>query len=177
MIIFEEEDDRFYIGESTIKGAGKGLFAKQKINKEEFLPITGVMVKRGSVGDQCTYFFNSYKFAANVKRKGDLIDIGEYVIVPLGYAGIVNHDEHRQNAEIRYVGDQHAQKSQHAGKAVYWFIRDVEEGEEIIGNYGNAWNGVLKRINEIHDKANHEKKDWEQFLEFNLYGIQDLVDN
>jgi len=175
MIIFEEDDDRFYIKESTIKGAGKGLFAKKKINKGEFLPITGVMVRRGGVADQCTYFFNAYKFAANVKRKGNLVDMGNYTIVPLGYAGIVNHDDGKQNVEIRYVGDEHPQKSIHAGKAVYWFIREVEQDEEILGNYGHAWDDIIKKVHEINDKVNYEKKDWERFLEFNLNGIGDLV--
>ena len=48
MMIFEEEDDRFYIDNSTMKNAGKGLFASRRINKNEFLSITGVMVKKGS---------------------------------------------------------------------------------------------------------------------------------
>ena len=60
MIIFEEEDDRFYIGESTIKGAGKGLFAARRIGEGEFLPITGVMVRRGGVADRCTHHFNNF---------------------------------------------------------------------------------------------------------------------
>ena len=34
MIIFEENDDRFYIKESTIKTAGKCLFSKRKIEKD-----------------------------------------------------------------------------------------------------------------------------------------------
>ena len=175
MIIFEEEDDRFYIGESTIKGAGKGLFAARRIGEGEFLPITGVMVRRGGVADRCTHHFNAYKFAANVKRKGDLVDMGDYSIVPLGYAGIVNHDESRQNVEIRYVGDQHPQRSPHAGKAVYWFVREVGKDEEVIGNYGRVWNDIIKRTHEIRDGVTYEKKDWEQFLEFDLNGIGDLV--
>lgn len=175
MMIFEEEDDRFYIEKSTLKNAGKGLFAARKISAGEFLPITGILVKRGGIADQCTYFFNAYKFAASVKRRGDLVDMGEYSIVPLGYAGIVNHDDQRQNVEIRYCGDEYPQKSPHAGKAVYWFLRDVDKDEEIIGNYGHAWGGIIKKVNEINEKVDYQKKDWEQFLEFELYGLNDLL--
>jgi hypothetical protein len=177
MITIEENDDRFYIKESTMKLAGKGLFAKRKIKKDEFLPITGVMVKRGSVADQCTYFFNSYKFAANIKVKNDLVNIGDYLILPLGYAGIVNHTDNIaiQSVEIRYVGDQYPQTSQHHGKAFYWFLRDVEQDEEIFGNYGHKWNDVLDWVNEQHSNTKCEKKDWQQFLDFDLYGLKKLL--
>jgi hypothetical protein len=177
MIIFEENDDRFYIKESTIKTAGKGLFAKRKIEKDEYLPISGIMVKRNSIADECTYFFNSYKVAANMKKKGDLVDIGEYVIVPLGYAGIVNHIDSLtlQGVEIRYCGDQYPQKTPHAGKAVYWFLRDIEKDEEIFGNYGQGWNNVLDWVNEVHNKTGYAKKSWQEFLDFDLYNMKELI--
>ena len=176
MMTFEEEDDRFYIAESTIKGAGKGIFAKRHIKKGEYLYITGVKVKRNSVGDECTYFFNPYKFAANVKVKGDLVDMGDYVIVPLGYAGIINHSDENYNVEIRYCGDDYPKRSTHAGKALYWFIRDVQKDEEVFGNYGHAWGKLLGDINEIKNKVDYKKADWEEFIDFDLYGISELVD-
>lgn len=140
MIVFEEDDDRFYITQSTVNLAGNGLFAKRAIKKNEWLEITGVLVHRESVADQCTYYANSYKFAANVKIKGEKINISEFLIVPLGYAGIVNHtkDKKEQNVEIRYLGDEYTKKSLHADKAVYWFIKDVSAGEEILGHYGES---------------------------------------
>jgi hypothetical protein len=125
--------------ESTIKNAGKGLLAKQKIKEGEFLP------NYWRDGSQRWYrqinaliFSTLSKFAANVKRKGNLVDMGDYAIVPLGYAGIVNHDRTKtQNVEIRYVGDEHPQKSIHAGKAVYWLIRAMsKKTKKFSGNYG-----------------------------------------
>ena len=177
MIIFDENDDRFYIRESNIKNAGKGLFAKRRIKKDEYLPITGVMVKRQSIADQCTHYMNSYKFAANVKTKGKMVDIGDYLIVPLGFASMVNHcnTPEMQNVEIRYFGDQYPQKSQHQGKAIYWFLRDVEQDEEIYGSYGEKWSEVLEWVNEQHQAVKCEKKDWQKFLEFDLYGLNNLI--
>jgi hypothetical protein len=67
MIVFEEDDDRFYIAQSTVNLAGNGLFAKKPIKKNDWLEITGVLVHRESVADQCTYYANAYKFAADVK--------------------------------------------------------------------------------------------------------------
>lgn len=177
MIIFEENDDRFYVKESTVNRAGKGLFAAKEIKKNSWLEITGVLVERGSVADDCTYYANAYKFAANVVRKGDKVDVGQFVIVPMGYAGIVNHsdNEKNQNVEIRYLGDEYTKKSLHSDKAVYWFLRDVKKDEEILGHYGQGWNKVLNWVQETHDKTHVEQKDWEKFLGFNLYNLGDLI--
>ena len=177
MMIFEEEDDRFYIDNSTMKNAGKGLFASRKINKNEFLSITGVMVKRGSTADLCTYHFNSYKFAASVKRKGDLIEIGDYFIVPLGLSGIINHtdDTKKQAVQIQYVGNEHPQKSPHAGKAVYWFLRDVEKGEEIFGNYGDGWGRVFNWANKVENNSVAEQSEYKKFFDLNLYALQEFL--
>jgi hypothetical protein len=199
MMVFGEDDDRFYISESKIKGAGKGIFASRKILKNEFLSITGVMVERGSQADNCTYFLNCYKFAANAKRIKNLIDIGKYSIIPLGYGALVNHanvQEH-QNVEIRYVGDDYAKKSPHAGKAVYWFIKDVEKDEEVLGNYGPGWGKVANFISDSHlsvgnlipeqstiksfrpilskNEEKVEKNPLEVFLDFDLYNLGDYL--
>lgn len=175
MMIFEENDDRFYIKESTVNRAGKGLFAKRDIKKNDWLEITGVLVERGSIADECTYYSNAYKFAANVVRKGDKVDVGQFVIVPMGYAGIVNHAENEasQNVEIRYIND--TKRSLHADKAVYWFLKDVKKDEEILGHYGQGWNKVLNWVQETHAKTNVDQKDWEKFLEFDLYNLGDLI--
>jgi len=177
MLIFEETDDRFYIKESSVNRAGKGLYAKQPIKKNTWLEITGVLVPRDSVADECSYYANAYKFAADVKRNGDLIDIGPFLIVPLGYAGIVNHTEDRkkQNVEIRYLGDEYVKKSLHADKAVYWFTKDVAKDQEILGHYGEGWEKVLKWVNKTHENVSLSKKDWETFLEHDLYNLGDLI--
>lgn len=177
MMIFEEDDARFYIAPSTVDLAGNGLFAKRAIKKNEWLEITGVLVQRESVADKCTAYANSYKFASNVKRVGEKIDIGEFLIVPLGFAGIVNHAKERsqQNVEIRYLDEKYTKKSIHADKAVYWFIRDVSAGEEILGNYGDGWDKVFNWMHETHEAKKADVKDWEKFLEYDLYNLGDLI--
>lgn len=171
MILFEEKDDRFYIKKSTIENAGLGLFAKTKIKKHSYLEISGILVKRESIADQCTNYANSYKFAAKVTREGELINIGEYLIVPMGYAGIVNHSS-ENNVEIKYLRD-YIKRNQHSGEAVYWFIKDVEPDEEILGNYGDAWNGLLDWVNKTKSEETHEN--WKEFLNLDLYNLGSLI--
>lgn len=175
MIFFEETDNRFYIKDSTISGANKGLFANEKIRKGDYLEISGVLVKRQSVADICTQYANNYKFAARVKRYADgKVDIGDNLIVPLGYAGIVNHakDKESQNVEIRYI--KRTKKNENSDDAVYYFLRDVEKDEEVIGNYGDSWDSVLKWINESN-KNKQPVEEWEKFLLFDLYGLGSLI--
>ena len=136
-MIFEETDDRFYIATSNIPNAGRGLFAARQIKQGEVLFVSGVLVERGSEADKTTYFLDTYKFAADPKVKDNEIDYGKYVICPLGYAALVNHST-TNNVEIRYSGDEFLhEKSLHTTKVVYFFVRDVEQNEEILGNYGN----------------------------------------
>lgn len=139
MHVFEEKDDRFYIGWSSIENAGRGVFAARPIKAGELLLITGVLVERNSESDRTTVFLNRYKFVALPKIKDKkILDYGKYSICPLGYAALVNHTGNRklQNVEIRYLdNDEHPYE--HGDRAVYYFIKDVNKGEEILGNYGN----------------------------------------
>ena len=175
MIFFEETDTRFYIKNSSILNANKGLYAKEKIIKGDYLEISGVLIKRQSVADLCTHYANNYKFAAKVKRYADgKIDIGENIIIPLGYAGIVNHTDKKenQNVEIRYM--KRTKKNENSDDAIYYFLKDVEKDEEILGNYGDSWNAVLKWINESN-KNKESVKEWEKFLMFDLYNLGSLI--
>lgn len=175
MIFYEETDSRFYIKNSTILEANKGLFAKEKILKGDYLEISGVLVKRQSAADLCTHYANNYKFAARVKRSADgKVDIGENLIVPLGYAGIVNHASKKedQNVEIRYM--KRTKKNENSDDAVYYFLRDVEKDEEVLGNYGDSWDSMLKWINESN-KNNQINEEWEKFLMFDLYNLGSLI--
>lgn len=175
MIFFEETDDRFYVKDSDALEANKGLFAKRKIFKGEYLEISGVLVKRQSIADLCTHYANSYKFAARIiKEKDGKINIGENVVIPLGYAGIVNHtsDKDLQNVEIQYL--KRTKKNENSDEAVYYFIKDVEPDKEILGNYGNSWDSVLNWVNETN-KNKQPLKDWEKFLSYNLYDLGSLI--
>lgn len=129
MIFVEETDNRFYIKESTIPNAGFGCFAKEKIKKSDYLEIIGIKVKYGSLIDLCTKYAKNYKFSA----EGNF----EECIIPMGYGGMVNHtdDQDLQNVAITYLPPDVPVRNQHAGRAVYMAIRDIEENEELLGKY------------------------------------------
>lgn len=165
MIFLEEKDDRFYIAESTQPGAGRGLFAARDIKKGEDLEVIGVAVDRGSVADICTSYADSYKFAA------DYSDSYTRHIVPMGYAGIINHanDENDRNVEIKYV------LRRDRTTCLYRFIRDVEEGEEILGDYGDGWRGIADWSRKINESADaKEEEEWRSFLLMGLYNLDKL---
>lgn len=170
MITIEETDDRFYISESTLPEAGRGLFAKVPIKKGSHLEIIGVQVKAGGIANACTEYGNKYKFAANAKKKE--------IVIPMGYGGIVNHspDKASQNAAITYI-ENRKPKNPAAGNVVYAFLRDIEADEEILGNYGDDWSKVLTWAEEMNEKKRElPEEQWETFLTFDLYNLGDLSD-
>lgn len=156
MILIEEQDDRFYIGKSTVPDAGNGLFAAKALKKGDILEIVGVQVKAGSNADKCTDYAFTYKFAASEK------DASRYV-VPMGFAGMVNHCRERQNALIRGLKSRPPQ-NRNSGQMVYQMIRDIEIGEEILGDYGNEWEETFSLL-----KKGDE--DWETFMSYQLYNL------
>jgi hypothetical protein len=157
MILVEEKDKRFYLDKSTIESAGMGVFALEDIAVGSVLEIIGVMIDVGSISDQCSSFASNYKFAAKFS--------GEYNrhIIPLGFGGMVNHtvDKKNQNVELRYI--KRNTNNENAGSAVYYFIKDVKKGQEILGNYGEKWNNKIE-----------EKNDWQMFLDLELYNLRHL---
>ena len=78
--VVNEADARFEVRESGIAGAGQGLFASVEIAEGEMLEVIGVLVPAGSESDRCSHFADGHKFRA-----------GDYLLIPLGYGGIVNH--------------------------------------------------------------------------------------
>lgn len=168
MIFIEETDTRFYIDKSTLPNAGYGLFAKVKIKKGDWLEVIGVMVKKGGIADQCTHYAKRYKFAGT---KDDS------KIVPMGYAGIINHtaDPVLQNMELTCERGL-SKRSEHSSEVVYKTLRDIEPGEELLGNYGE---NIGKEIEKVANNISyHEtmKSDWEMFLSYNLYDLKRLTD-
>lgn len=157
MMLIEEKDKRFHVKESTIENAGMGVFASEDIKKDSYLEIIGVMVNVDSVADQCTNFAKDYKFAAQYEDK--------YTrhIIPMGYAAIINHatEKQYQNVEIRYINKNNNNPA--ASSAVYYFIKDVKKGEEILGNYGEKWQTRIV-----------EDADWQMFLDLQLYNLGNL---
>lgn len=168
MIFVEETDTRFYIDKSTLPNAGYGLFAKVKIPKDDWLEVIGVMVKKGGIADQCTHYAKRYKFAGSKDNSK---------IVPMGYAGIINHtaDTSLQNMEL--ICEQGLSKrSEHASEVIYRTLRDIEPGEELLGNYGED---IGKEVEKIASNISHHdatKSDWETFIGYNLYDLKRLTD-
>lgn len=165
MILIKEKDDRFYVAESTQSGAGRGLFAARDIKEGERLEVIGVMVDKDSPSDLCTSYADAFKFAADYE--------GKYTrhIIPMGYAGIVNHANEKkdQNVEIRHVpkgGDL---------VCVYYFVRPVAKDEEVLGDYGNDWRGLADWASGINSSANEEEEaEWRSFLGRGLYNLERL---
>ncbi len=165
MILIKEKDDRFYIAPSTQSGAGRGLFAARDIKEGERLEVIGVMVDKGSAADACTSYADAFKFAADYE--------GQYTrhIIPMGYAGIVNHANEKkdQNVEIRYVpkgGDL---------VCVYHFLRSVSKDEEVLGDYGNDWRSLAEWACSINKSVDdEEEREWRSFLKRGLYNLNRL---
>ncbi len=165
MIEIQENDKRFYIGESTQPNAGRGLFASADIKKGDHLEVIGVVVDRDSAVDLCTSYANSFKFAA------DYSDSYKKHIIPMGYGGIVNHanDKKNQNVEIRYI------KKDSDQVCVYHFIKDVKKGQEILGDYGEGWRILENWTNNLNEQnADDDLQDWFSFLDFDLYNLRKL---
>lgn len=169
MILMQEKDDRFYIKESTIPDAGMGLFAKVPIKAGSTLPIRGVQVQAGSAADQCTAYARDYKFAACDRK------VNRY-IVPLGYAGIVNHANCPGNKNVEIRASYIHQTDDFTGKMVYYFLKDVEPDEEILGDYGEFWAGVFDWTQQHRPKEKVSEEDWQTFLSHNLYSLGELID-
>lgn len=168
MILIEETDRRFYIAESTIPNAGMGLFAAQDLQQGDFLEIIGVMVKRDSVSDRCTAYANPYKFGA---RPGPT---PEYLVVPMGYAGIVNHapQPELKNSEIR--ANKGSKRNAAAGQVVYLFLRDIAKDEEILGDYGENWNRALHWAGERAEIIDQTEELWESLVASDIYNLSIL---
>lgn len=169
MIIIEENDNRFYLKKSTQPNAGSGVFAARDLKKGDFLVVKGVMVKKNSIADKCTAYANNYKFAA--------AHDGEYDthVIPIGFGGMVNHANElkNQNAEIKYLD--HRKIGVEGGNVVYSFLRDINKDEEILGNYGENWKDVMDWVKNIPSLLSElEEKEWERFLNFDLYNLSKL---
>jgi hypothetical protein len=175
MILVEETDERFYLAESTMPNAGLGVFSKVFLEKGDHLEIIGVMVKKDSLSDKCTHYGDRYKFAANGKIiKGKYHTDFSAKVLPVGYGGMVNHatTPEQQNAEIFYHNG--PKKNAAAGKVIYRFIRDIVPDEEILGNYGQEWTGIMDWAEKKANEIDRFEDDWETFLSYDLYNLGQL---
>jgi hypothetical protein len=167
MILIEETDDRFYLAESTVPHAGKGVFAKVDLPKGEYLEIIGAFVENLSLTDECTNYARDYKFAARKEKS-------TRKIVPFGFGGMVNHalSDDQMNAVIDYRKG--SKRNQNASDCCYRFIKDIKAGEEILGHYGEWWENVFSWANESESILNDEADECRTFLDHGLYNL-DLI--
>lgn len=166
MIFVDETDNRYYVADSTIPQAGLGLFASENLKKGDWLEVIGVMV-RGMADKVFTKYAERYKFQAadEVSR-----------IVPLGWAGMVNHtdDSEAQNAELRCMKGL-TKRNPNASSIIYYFIKDIPKGREILGNYGNEYGAAMKELIRDVQVVGDNEAEWKKFLSFDLYGLGRLV--
>ncbi len=110
-----EEEERFYISESTIPGAGRGLFLKSPLVPGDRLEVKGVLIPANSVSDQCTQYADPYKFR-----------VGNDLLIPLGYGAMVNHSK-----------DPNLEKVVEGERVYFRALRPVAEGEELFFSYSS----------------------------------------
>jgi hypothetical protein len=114
VMIASEDDDRFIVDVSTLPGAGHGLFARVALDAGDRLEVIGTLVRAGSVSDACTRYADRYKFR-----------VGEFLLIPLGYGGLVNHS-HQPNLEKVIEG-----------RSVFLrATRSISPNEELFFDYG-----------------------------------------
>ena len=75
----EETDDRFEVRDSTIAGAGRGVFARVELPAGAVLEVIGVLVRRETAADVCTHFADHHKFR-----------VGDQLLIPVGFGGLVD---------------------------------------------------------------------------------------
>ena len=116
-MIVNETDDRFYVAESTIAGAGLGLFTTHALVAGDRFEVIGALVRSGSVSDQCTHYADHYK----VRLTDGLL------LVPLGFASLVNHSR-TPNLEKVIEGQ----------RVFFRTLRPIVAGEELYFTYSDA---------------------------------------
>jgi SET domain-containing protein len=113
-MIIAESDPRFYVADSAVPGAGRGLFARVSLAAGEDLPVVGVFIPANSTSDECTRYADEHKFR-----------VGDSLLIPVGYGSMVNHSAHAPNMEKVLVGN-----------AVHLrTLRPIAAGEELLFRY------------------------------------------
>lgn len=114
-MVLKETDERFEVRASTIPGAGEGLFARAPLRAGDRLEAIGVLVQSGSLEDRCTAFADEYK-----------LRVGDFLLLPLGYAGKLNHSDQPNLAKVV------------EGTSLFMeALRDIAPGEELFFTYSD----------------------------------------
>src|SRR5262245_17929057 len=112
--IAAEPDARFYLAESAVPGAGRGVFAKVQLAKGDVLSVIGVMVPADTILDECTRYADAYTCR-----------VGDSLLIPVGFGAMVNHSSRAPNMEKVVIDN-----------AVFLrTLRPVEAGEELLFCY------------------------------------------
>ena len=120
--LFNEDDHRFSIDQSTIPGAGNGLFAKEPLAEGDWLEVIGALIRADTPSDLCSAYADRHKFR-----------VGELLLIPLGYGGLVNYSD-TPNMKKVIEGD----------RVYLQALRAIERGEELFFVYDNGpppWKG------------------------------------
>ena len=112
----DETDDRFEVRDSTIPGAGAGVFARVDLSRGSTLEVIGVRVRRETVSDRCTHFADHHKFR-----------VGDCLLIPVGFGGLVNHSS-TPNLEKLIEGE----------RVFFRALGPIAAGEELFFRYPDA---------------------------------------
>lgn len=115
-MILAESDPRYFIGPSLLPGAGRGLFTKVPLASGELLPVLGVLIPANTPSDDCTRFADAYK-----------LRVGNYLLIPVGYAALVNHSSQSANME----------KLVEENRLFLRTLRPIAAGEELLFCYSD----------------------------------------
>lgn len=135
-------DERLYVQVSTIKGAGKGLFALRRIPAGviigeyvgDDIHATGL----APLGDD-TYFIRApsfYCLRCKTVHDSRLID-GKTMDNKMRWINDPRYDKARRNAEMRIT---------EVGKVIVVALRSIRPGEEILMTYGEVAHRVIHKI-------------------------------
>jgi len=114
----------FSVKDSKLIKGQKGLFAEKKFKENDSIDICPT-IKILHSNIEPSSRLNDYVFQP-IKDEG-------YVLVSMGYCGMMNHSEEKQNAT--WVIDKEDESIK------MYAIRDIEPGEEFYVNYGEKyWN-------------------------------------
>lgn len=112
----------YSVRESKIDGGGRGLFAEKKYKENDTIDICPT-IKIPHENIYATSRLNDYVFQS--------INDDDHVLVAMGYCGVMNHSQEKQNAT--WVIDKETESIK------MYAIRDIEPGEEFYVNYGQEY--------------------------------------
>lgn len=115
--LLEENDQRFYVAESTLENAGLGLFAAVDLSHKDVLEVAGFLIKKDSPTDKCTKYSRDYRLYYD----------GENILVMTGWAAMVNHSESHPNTVLVKNDD----------KMFLVMSRNIKKDEEILFKYSD----------------------------------------